>query len=217
MRATPDRRTIDAMGFYREHVLPRLHNRALDNDEIGRIRDRVCAPLQGEVVEIGFGSGLNVAHYPAAVTGVHAIEPSALARRLAAPRVAGASVPIRFEGLDGQQLPLADGSIDSALVTFTLCSIADQQAAARELHRVLRPGGLLSFVEHGASPDPEVAGWQRRLNGLNRRFSACRLDTATASVFRAAGFEPDWVQTYYLKGAPRWAAYLYEGTARKAA
>lgn len=216
MRATSAGRTIDAMGYYRDHVLPRVHNRVLDNAEIGAIRDRVCAPLQGEVVEIGFGSGLNVAHYPAAVTGVHAVEPSALARRLAAPRVAGAPVPIRFDGSDGQQLPLADGSIDSALVTFTLCSIADQQAAARELHRVLVPGGLVSFVEHGASPDPDVASWQRRLNGLNRRLSACRLDTAPPAVFRAAGFEPDRVSTYYVKGAPRWSGFLYEGTARRA-
>jgi ubiquinone/menaquinone biosynthesis C-methylase UbiE len=206
------------MGFYRERILPRIHNRALDNDEIRAIRSRVCAPLRGEVVEIGFGSGLNVAHYPGAVARVHAIEPSALARQLAAARVAGSPVPITFDGLDGQCLPLDDESVDTAVVTFSLCSVPDQDLAARELHRVLRPGGLVSYVEHGASPDPAVLTWQRRLNPINRHMSGCRLDTATPLVFRHAGFElAGDERPYYVKGAPRWAACLHEGIAHKPA
>lgn len=205
------------MGFYRERVLPRIHDRTLSRAEVGRIRDRVCAPLHGEVVEVGFGSGLNVAHYPPAVTAVHAIEPSMLARRLAAPRVAAATVPIEFDGLDGQRLPLPDGSVDCALITLTLCSIPDPDAAAREVHRVLVPGGFVAYVEHGASPDPDVARWQRRMNGLNRRVSGCRLDTTTPAVFRSAGFDLADERTYYVTGAPRWAGHLFEGVARKAA
>ena len=206
------------MGFYRENILPRIHNWALDNDEIRAIRGRVCAPLHGEVVEIGFGSGLNVAHYPATITWVHAIEPSALGRRLAAARVAGSPVPITFDGLDGQCLPLDDESVDTAVVTFSLCSVPDQDLAARELHRVLRPGGLVSYVEHGASPDPAVLTWQRRLNPINRHLSGCLLDTPTPSVLHAAGFEPaDDDRQYYLKGGPRWAACLHEGVVRKPA
>lgn len=204
------------MGFYRERILPRIHNRALDHEEIRPIRERVCAPLHGTVVEIGFGSGLNVAHYPPAVTRVHAIEPSMLARRLAAPRVAAAAVPIEFDGLDGQQLPLPDESVDCALLTLTLCSIPDQDAAARELHRVLVPGGFIAYVEHGASPDPDVARWQRRMNGLNRRLSACRLDTATPAVLRSAGFDLTQERTYYLTSTPRWNGHVYEGVGRKA-
>lgn len=207
---------IGAMGFYREHILPRIHDRTLNRADVGQIRDRVCAPLRGEVVEIGFGSGLNVAHYPAAVTRVRAIEPSTLARRLAEPRVAAAPVPIEFDGPDGQRLPLPDGSVDCALITLSLCSIPDQDAAARELYRVLVPGGFVAYVEHGASPDPDVARRQRRMNGLNRRVSGCRLDTAPPTVFRSAGFDLTGERTYYVTGAPRWAGYLYEGVGHKA-
>lgn len=205
------------MGIYRDRVLPRIHNRVLDHDELHRIRDRVCAPLHGRVIEIGFGSGLNVTHYPPAVTTVHAIEPSTLARRLAAPRIAAAPVPVEFDGLDGQRLPLPDESVDCALLTLTLCSIADQTAAARELHRVLVPGGFVGYLEHGASPDPDVARWQRRMNGLNRRLSGCRLDTAVPAVLRSAGFDLTGEHAYYLRGAPRWSGYLYEGVGRKPA
>jgi SAM-dependent methyltransferase len=206
---------IVVMGLYREHVLPRIHNRTLDDDRINRIRHRVCAPLHGTVVEVGFGSGLNVAHYPPAVTLVHAVEPSMLARRLAAPRVERASVPIEFDGPDGQHLPLPDRSADCVLLTLTLCSIPDQQAAAHELRRVLVPGGFVTYLEHGASPDPDVARRQGRLNGLNRRLSGCRLDTAVPAMFRSAGLHLTDERTYYLQGAPRWAGYLYEGLARR--
>lgn len=205
------------MGFYRARILPRIHNRVLDTEAIGRIRSRVCAPLHGQVVEIGFGSGLNLAHYPPTVERVHAIEPSAQARRLAEPRVAAGRVPVSFDGLDGQRLPFPDETFDSALVTFTLCSLADPESAGRELLRVLVPDGFVAFVEHGASPDQDVLRWQRRLNGLNRRLSACRLDTATPNVVRTAGFNLDDGREYYLEGGARWAAYLYEGIARKPA
>jgi ubiquinone/menaquinone biosynthesis C-methylase UbiE len=187
----------------------------LDDDEIRRIRDRVCAPLHGTVVEIGFGSGLNVPHYPAAVSRVRAIVPSTLARRLAAPRVSATPVPIEFDGLDGQHLPLPDGSVDCALLTLTLCSIPDQGAAARELLRVLVPGGFVAYVEHGASPDPDVARRQGRMNALNRRLSGCRLDTDVPKVLRAAGFDLTGERTFYFQSGPRWAGYLYEGIGHK--
>jgi SAM-dependent methyltransferase len=204
----------ELMGWYRERVLPGIHNRVLDTEAIGRIRDRVCAPLHGRVVEIGFGSGLNVPHYPPAVTRVHAIEPSARARELARVRVAASAVPIGFDGLDGQRLPFDDATMDGALVTFTLCSVPDPVAAVRELRRVLVPGAVVTYVEHGASPDPDVRRWQQRLNPLNRRLSGCRLDTGVPAVLRDGGLHVGAGREYYLPGAARWAAYLYEGTAR---
>ena len=204
------------MGVYRERVLPRIHNRVLASAEIDEIRARVCAPLHGTVVEIGFGSGLNIPHYPATVSQVLAIEPSALAKRLAEPRVRAAGVPIEFVGDDGQLLPLPDGSVDTALITFSLCSIPDQPAAARELHRVLRPGGFICYVEHGLHPDPTVARWQRRLNPVNRRVSGCWLDTGTDPVLRDAGLTPQ-EREYDVRRAARVSGHLHEGIARKSA
>jgi ubiquinone/menaquinone biosynthesis C-methylase UbiE len=166
-------------------------------------------------VEIGFGSGLNIAHYPAAVAHVHAVEPSAKSRRLAQSRLASSQVPVSFDGDDGEHLPFPDQSMDTALLTFTLCSLPDPERACREIFRVLVPGGSVVYVEHGASPDPAVIKWQCRLNGINQKLSGCRLDTVVPQVFRNAGFAIDHDREYYLEGAARYTGYLFEGTARK--
>lgn len=203
------------MNFYCERILPWVENKALDTKAIDEIRRRVCSSLTGDVVEIGFGSGLNLPHYPVTVSRVHAVEPSAQSRRLAQRRLETSPVRVSFDGEDGQNLPFADQSMDGALVTFTLCSVADPEAAARELFRVLAPGGSVAYVEHGASPDPAVIKWQHRLNGINQKLSACRLDTVAPDVLRKAGFTLQNERRYYLQGAARWTGYLFEGTAMK--
>ena len=119
----------DGMGWYGERVLPRLVDRTLGERITGELRERVCAGLAGEVVELGFGSGLNVPHYPAAVTGVAAVEPSDTAWRLAAPRVTAATVPVRRSDVDGQRLSASDGAFDGALSSWTLCTVPDAAAA----------------------------------------------------------------------------------------
>src|SRR5271169_5124972 len=137
------------MGVYERQVLPRIINVACGNKMHGPLRQRVCAGLAGDVIEIGFGSGLNVSFYPADVTLVCAVEPADLGWKLAERRLGSASAPVRRSGLDGQSLPLPDDSSDAALSTWTLCTIPDADAALRELRRVLKPGGSLHFVEHG--------------------------------------------------------------------
>lgn len=204
------------MGWYGDHVIPRLGASALDRPDVAVLRDGVCAALSGEVVEIGFGSGLNVGHYPAGVR-VYAVEPSRVARKLAGPRVAAAAAHISFEGDDAQRLPFGDGSLDGALVTFALCAIADPVTAAAELHRVLVPGGTVSYLEHGSSPHLDVQRWQRRLNGLNLTLSGCRLDRVAPDILIDAGLELTSSKEHYLAGVPRFSGYLYQGTARKVA
>ena len=203
------------MGWWAEHVVPPITNAACNAPNIRPIRERVCSDLRGDVVEIGFGSGLNLPHLPAAVSGLWAVDPSALGRTLAAERLAASSVPVAFAGLDGQHIELPNTRFDAALSSFTLCTIADAVAALRELRRVLKPGGTFHFVEHGRSPDPKVARWQDRLNPLQGRlFAGCHLNRRIGDLIAEAGFAIERLATYDGLGRPRAFGYLYEGVAR---
>ncbi len=205
------------MGFYGERVFPRAMNRLMNTKQTRETRARVCAPLSGDIVEIGFGTGLNLPHLPPAVTVVLAVDPLELGRTLASERIAASPVSVEFVGLDGQLLPLADDSADAALSTWTLCSIPDPVAAVREINRVLRPGGTLHFVEHGCSPDPGVRKWQRRLNPIQRRIACgCNLDRDIPSILKDAGLSVDSLNTYYMKGSPKILGWTFEGVAAAA-
>jgi ubiquinone/menaquinone biosynthesis C-methylase UbiE len=201
------------MRWWDEHVVPRLVDTMLGNDEVGKLRTLACHGLTGRVLEVGFGSGLNVPHYPASVTSVSAVEPSDVAWRTAAARIDAAAVDVRRAGLDGQRLDLPDGSCDSALTTFTMCTIPDLDAALLEIRRVLGPGGRLHFAEHGLSPDPGVARWQHRLQPLQGvLFAGCQLGRPIADRVVAAGFEIGDLENFYAPG-PRPFGYLYLGWA----
>jgi ubiquinone/menaquinone biosynthesis C-methylase UbiE len=191
------------MGVYGTHVLPRIINAACGMKAAVPLRQRVCDGLHGEVVDIGFGSGLNVPHYPSAVTGVAAIEPADVGWKLAQKRVAASDVPVRRAGLDGQKLPLPDASCDSAISTWTLCTIPDVATALKEVRRVLKPGGTLSFVEHGLAPDQKVQRMQRRLEPLNKRLFGCHLTREIADLVTDAGFTIIEADVFYSEGAPK--------------
>ncbi|MGI8709989.1 MAG: class I SAM-dependent methyltransferase [Acidimicrobiales bacterium] len=193
------------MGIYRERVLPHLVELTCGGPGFERWRARAVDGLAGSVVEIGFGSGLNVPVYPEAVTEVFAVEPAGEARRMAADRVSASAIPVTHVGLDGQALPLADGSCDAALSTFTLCTIPDVDAALAELRRVLRPGGRLHFLEHGLAPDPGIARWQRRLEPTQKRLAdGCHLTRDPVELVRRAGFDLVRHDSRYAKGPKPW-------------
>jgi SAM-dependent methyltransferase len=186
------------MGLYGDHVLPRLINVACGTGSMKPLRERTCAGLHGEVLEIGFGSGLNVPHYPAAVTRVAAVEPADLGWRLAARRVAASRVEIERTGLDGQRVPLPDQSADCALSTWTLCTIPDAVAALREVRRVLRPGGTLHFVEHGLAPDRSVQRVQRGFEPIQKRLAGgCHLTRDIPALLTEAGFTITELDRFY--------------------
>ena len=202
------------MGFYEEQILPRVTDRALRGKEAARLRARVTAGLSGEVLEVGFGSALNVPYYPPAVTRVRAVDPSAVARKLAAERVAASMVPVEYIGVDAQALPLADASVDYVVSVLTLCAIHADRALA-EIRRVLRPAGAFHFMEHGLSPQETVARWQHRLTPLQRRvFGGCHIDRPIGRLVAGAGLELTRLDNYYLKG-PRAFGYMFDGVATR--
>lgn len=203
------------MGFYVNRVLPRVTDVALSGAAFDKLRAEVCAGLSGDVLEVGFGSGRNVPHYPPTVERVQAVDPATTGRRLAAKRLAASTVPVEFVGLTGEELPVADASVDHVLTTWTLCTIPDVERALVEMRRVLRPGGAVHFVEHGRSPEEKVARWQDRLTPIQRRlFGGCHLNRPIDQLLEQAGLVVSPLATFYVKG-PKPFGYLFEGVATK--
>lgn len=205
------------MSWWEERVVPGLVDRALKGKEIGELRAEVCAGLTGTVLELGFGSGLNLRHLPSSVTCLDAVEPSDRGWALSERRRSRHDLTVNRVGLDGQRLDAAEASYDHVLCTFTLCTIPDPGLALREVHRVLRPGGTFAFLEHGLAPTAGVAGWQHRLDPLQRRIAGgCQLTRDVPALVAASGLVPGAVRAQYLPGprTPWTYGYLGSATAR---
>ena len=203
------------MGFYADRILPHIVNAAMSINAIEDERRRCLEPVAGAVLEVGFGSGLNLPFYGAAVTKVIGVDPSRTSARLARKRIAAAPFPVEVVGLSAEKLPFDAGSIDTIVSTFTLCTIPDVAGALHEMRRVLKPGGRLHFVEHGRADDPAVERWQRRLNGIQQvLFGGCNLNRPISRLIGLAGFEIERLENAYLNGAPKFGGFLYRGVAR---
>ena len=202
------------MGLYVEKVLPRIVDFCCGMKSNRRLRDRVCEGLHGQVLEIGFGSGLNVPHYPDAVTGVSAVEPADIGWKLARKRLEASEVPVQRTGLDGQSIPLPDDSCDTAVSTWTMCTIPDVARALQEVRRVLKRGGTLHFVEHGLAPDENVQRMQHRLDPVQKKlFGGCHLSRPIVDLVTAAGFTITQKDEFYDEGAPKFLAAQTLGVA----
>lgn len=204
------------MGWWERRVVPHLVERTCGIPELADHRAAACAGLSGRVLELGFGSGLNCAHYPTTVREVAAVEPNDRAWRMARPRIEARGVPVVRSGLAGERLAEPDASVDHVLVTFTFCTVADVRTALGELRRVLRTGGEVHFLEHGRAPSPRVRAWQRRLELVQRRVAGgCHLTRDPSELLGEAGFEVRDLHTGYLPGPAftRPMAHLYRGKA----
>ncbi|OEY67615.1 class I SAM-dependent methyltransferase [Marinobacter sp. X15-166B] len=205
------------MKFYNERILPHLIDKVCSLGQVMKLRRQVVPQAQGIVLEIGMGSGINLALYnPAAVSLVYGLEPSAGMRRKAGKNLGQSPVPVEWLDLPGEQIPLADASVDTVLVTFTLCTIADSQAALAQMLRVLKPGGHLLFLEHGLSPEPSVSVWQHRITpGWKKIAGGCHLNRDIAQLITDAGFAIETIDNFYIPAAPRIAGHIYQGKAVK--
>ena len=206
------------MGFYEDQVLPRAIHVMLGNKEFGdKIRARATAGLRGDVIELGFGSGLNVPYYPPEVTGIWTVDPSGVALKLAQKKIAASSIPVHSGSLDGARLDFPDDRFDAALSTMTLCTIPDVDTALAELRRVLKPGAVLHFAEHGLAPDAKVARFQQRFDPWQQRFAGgCHLARDMRSLLTGAGFELAELDNRFIKGPKAWS-YMYLGRVRNPA
>ena len=203
------------MGFYSHHVLPRLINFAMTHEEATRLRAAHVPAARGVVLEVGIGSGLNLPFFGADVTRLYGVDPSAELLAMARPKAEGLRFPVEFLQQDAASLRIGDECIDSAVMTWSLCSIADPGSALREVRRVLKAGGALIFVEHGLSPDAGVRRWQNRLTPIWRHVAGgCHLNRKMDDLIHSAGFDVKEISTGYVPG-PRVGAYMYEGTATR--
>ena len=202
------------MGLYDRFVLPRLIALAMRAPQLVPFRQRIAAAAEGEVLELGIGSGLNLPFYGPAVRAVTGLDPSPALLQLAQTRATGLGKRLAVQAGSAEDLPFDAGRFDTVITTWTLCSIGDPHAALAEARRVLRPGGRLLFVEHGLAPDPRVARWQHRLTPAWRPIAGgCHLDRRIDALVGAAGFRIETMEAAYV-GGPRVATYFYSGAAR---
>jgi len=205
------------MRFYEERILPHLVDKACSMGQVRHLRSQIVPHAHGRVLEVGMGSGLNLEFYNRdQVDMVYGLEPSEGMRRKAIPNIDRSPVSVEWLSLPGEQIPLPDESIDTVLLTFTLCTIPDWRKALEQMKRVLKPGGDLLFLEHGEAPHEATRKWQNRITPAWKKVAGgCHLNRHIADLITHAGFEIQELENLYMPNAPKIAGYLYKGRAIK--
>ncbi|MGG6239441.1 class I SAM-dependent methyltransferase [Nodosilinea sp. AN01ver1] len=203
------------MGLYNEKILPYLLDLSMSGPTLARYRRDVLAEVSGEVLEIGFGTGLNLPYYPDRVRQIVTVDPSPGVHHLAQKRIEASPITVEHHMLSGEALPMAGGTFDSVISTFTLCSIPDIERALAEIYRVLKPGGRFFFVEHGLSPEPGIQTWQNRLTPLQKRIAGgCHINRNMRQLIEQQ-FDQVELEAAYAEKIPKVAGYFYQGVATK--
>ena len=205
------------MSFYENRILPHIIDKACSMGQVMKLRSQVVPRAKGRVLEVGMGSGINLEFYdPGRVEMVYGLEPSEGMRRKAQANLNRSSIKVEWLDLPGEKIPLEDDSVDTILLTFTLCTIPDWQAALEQMKRVLKAGGELLFLEHGESPDKGTCKWQHRITpGWKKLAGGCHLNRNIADLLNQGGFEIQRLENLYIPNAPKIAGYIYKGIAIK--
>jgi ubiquinone/menaquinone biosynthesis C-methylase UbiE len=204
------------MGLYATQIFPRLMDWVMEGEEFRRLRTELLAPVHGEVLELGIGTGLNLPHYPKTITWFHAVDPANLLPKIVTVRSASQSFPIRIQHVTAESLPYDDRSFDFVVSTWTLCTIPDPVKALREVRRVLKPDGVFLFLEHGRSEDAKIATWQGRLNPLQNIIGCgCNLNRQIDHIIAQAGLKIMTLDRFQMQSVPRLGGAMYKGTASR--
>lgn len=204
------------MGWYGEHIFPRLMEWVMGGEEFQKQRSLVLAQAYGTVLEIGFGTGLNLPHYPASLSSLHAIDPAHVLPRKVAERSAAVPFPLQIQRTSAEMLPYDDRSFDCVVSTWTLCTIPDPVKALRETRRVLKPDGVFLFLEHGRSEDEKIAAWQNRLNPVQNIIGCgCNLNRKIDHIIARAGLKIMTLDRFQMQGVPKLGGEMYRGSATR--
>lgn len=203
------------MGFYDNNILPHVINCVCSSPPILKLRQSVVPKCEGVVLEVGMGSGINLQYYDASkVDFVWGLEPSLGMRKKAEHNLTNSPVDVRWLDLPGEQIPLEDNSVDTVLLTYTLCTIPDANAALAQMKRVLKPGGKMLFCEHGLAQDTKVSKWQNRINPVWKKLAGgCHLNREIHQLIGDAGFSIGSLDQFYLPKTPKFAGFTYQGEA----
>jgi ubiquinone/menaquinone biosynthesis C-methylase UbiE len=203
------------MGFYSNLIVPWCIELAMSNPVLTQYRQQVLAEVEGEILEIGFGTGLNLPHYPQKVEKITAIDPNPGMKKIVQKRMEKSSITVDNRVLRGENLPMKDESFDSVVSTWTLCSIAKVEQAIAEIYRVLKPGGKFLFIEHGLSNESKIQVWQNRLTPIQKIIAdGCHLNRNIQQLVTQK-FEQITIEKFYLPQLPKVVGYMYQGIAIK--
>ena len=204
------------MGLYKRHIFPRLCNLAMSRKVLEKYRKDLLSDVDGNILEIGFGTGINIFFYPDHVRKITAVEPNDGMNPKALKRVESSGIKVDIQTLGADSLPFPDCAFDSVVSTYTLCSIENVDKALSEITRVLKQGGRFFFLEHGLSPDPNVEKWQNRLNSVNKILAdGCNLNRNIKNIIASTKLKICQLENFYLEKTPRFGGYLYKGVADK--
>ena len=205
------------MGWYTRHIFPRIMDRILRRPSFQRERRLALAPAYGEVLEVGFGTGLNLPHYPPTVTSLIALDPTLALQPRVARRLAAAQMPVTCVEGTAERLPFENARFDCVVTTWTLCSIPDVVCALRHIQRVLKPGGRYVFLEHGRSDDPRLAWWQDIYNPLHKYLAGgCHVNRPIDTLIMQSGMQITQLDCFSMPSMPRLLSRMYRGVAQLA-